>query len=204
MYARVASFQHGDTNRVDELIATIEARAEAGQDLPDAKRVLMLTDRAEGRMLGISFFETEQAIRAAEPVFERMAQEIPENLRGQRTSVAVYEAAIDDVAGGAAAARVSVLEGAPEGIDAGLALIRDQVIPAASDVTGWRGIIALVDRTSGRSLTITFWDSEESLVASDAWADKARSEAASTMAEKIVSVERYEVALDRVLAPTSA
>jgi heme-degrading monooxygenase HmoA len=203
MYARVASFEQSDASRLDELVATIRERAQAGQDLPDARRVLILTDRAAGRMLGISFFETEEAIREAEPVFERMGEEIPEELRGRRTSVAIYEAAIDDVAAGARAARISVLEGASDSIDEGIRLIQQQIVPAAADISGWRGIIGLVDRANGRSLTITFWDSEESLAASEAWADQARSEAAEAMAESITAVDRYEVALDRVLAPTT-
>lgn len=203
MYARVASFEQSDISRLDELIATIRERAQAGQDLPDARRVLILTDRAAGRMLGISFFETEEAIRQAEPAFERMGEEIPEELRGRRTSVATYEAAIDDVAAGAHAARVSVLEGASDSIDEGIRFIEQHIVPAAADITGWRGIIGLVDRANGRSLTITFWDSDESLAASEQWADQARSEAAAAIAESITAVDRYEVALDRVLAATT-
>jgi hypothetical protein len=200
MYARVASFEQSDTSRVDELIATIAERAEKGQDLPDAKRVLMLVDRSGGRMLGITFFESEEAIRQAEPVFERMGQEVPEELRGKRASVHVYETAIDDVAPGASAARVSMLEGSVDRIDEGLRFIQEKIVPAASDVTGWRGILALADRADGRTLTITFWDSAESLAASEAWADQARGEAAAAMDESITAVERYEVTLDRVPA----
>lgn len=203
MYARVASFEQSDTSRVDELLATVSARAAAGQDIPDALRVLMLIDRAAGHMLGITLFETEEAVREAEPAFERMAAEIPEDLRGRRTSVEVYEAAIDDTAAGAHAARVSVLEGASDSIDEGIGFIRQHIVPAASDISGWRGIIGLVDRANGRSLTITFWDSDESLVASETWADQARSEAAAAMAENVTAVNRYEVALDRVLVPTT-
>ena len=203
MYARVASFEQSDMSRVDELLATVSARAAAGQDMPDALRVLMLTDRTSGRMLGITFFETEEAIREAEPAFERMGEEIPEDLRGRRLSVEVYEAAIDDTAAGAHAARVSVLEGASDSIDEGIRFIQQHIVPAANDISGWRGIIGLVDRANGRSLTITLWDGDESLAASETWANQARSEAAAAMAESITAVNRYEVALDRVLAPTT-
>jgi hypothetical protein len=204
MYARVATFENSDTSRIDELIASITERAEAGQDLPDAKRVLMLTDRATGGMIGMTFFESEDAIRQAEPVFERMGEEVPEELRGKRTSIAIYEALIEDVAEGAHAARVSSLEGATDSIDEGIRFIEQQIVPAASDITGWRGVIALVDRANGRTLTITFWDSDESLAASEAWADQARGEAAAAIDETVKAVDRYEVALSKVLAPTSA
>ena len=41
----------------------------------------MLVDRAAGTSPRISIFEDEAAIRRAEPVFEKMGDEIPESLR---------------------------------------------------------------------------------------------------------------------------
>ncbi len=204
MYARVAAFENRDTSRVDETIATVQERVSSGRDLPDVKRAFMLVDRNAGTALGITFFETEEAIREAEPAFERMGDEIPEALRGRRTAVETYEVAVEEVADGAKAARVSSLEGSPAGIDEGIRFIKSQILPAAGDITGWRGILALVDRTSGRTKTITFWDSAESLEASEERANELRSEAAEAMNETITGVDRYEVALHKVLATTPA
>jgi hypothetical protein len=203
MYARVAAFENADMARFDDLIATIEERSRTGAEIPGAKRLLILADRAGGRSLGITFFETEEAIRQAEPVFERMGEEVPEELRGKRKGVEVFEVAIKDIADGARAARISTLEGAPEGIDEGIAYIKEQIVPAAGDISGWRGIIGLIDRASGKTKTITLWDSSESLAASEDRANELRSEAASALNEQIVGVDRYEVALDLVLAPAA-
>jgi len=200
MYARVAAFENRDMSLADELIGTVRERARSGQDLPDAKRLLMLIDREAGTALGITFFESEDAIRRAEAGFERMADEIPEEMRGRRTSVDVYEVAIEDVAEGAKAARLSSLAGPPEGIDEGIRFIKDQILPEANDLTGWRGIIALTDRTTGRTKTITFWDSEESLRATEDRANELRSQAAEALGESITGVVRYEVAVHEVLA----
>jgi hypothetical protein len=130
-----------------------------------------------------------------------MGEEIPEELRGRRTTVEIYEVAIDDIADGARAARVSSLEGSPEKIDEGLEYIRGQILPMLADVSGSRGVIALVDRASGRTKTITFWDGIESLQASEDRASELRSEAAAAMAETITGVDRYEVVLVESLAP---
>jgi hypothetical protein len=201
MYARVASFE-GDMSQVDDLVGTIRERMSSGASLPGATRFLMLLDRENGTSLGITLFESEEAIRVAEPTFERMAQEIPEVMRGRRTSLEIYEVAIDDVAGGARAARVSTLEGATERIDEGIRFVKEQIAPEASDLTGWRGIVALVDRADGRTKTITFWDSPESLRASEERADELRAQAAEAMDEAVVAVDRYEVALHE--APVTA
>jgi len=197
MYARVAAFE-GDMSQVDDLIGTVQERMRSGEELPGAKRFLMLLDREGGTSLGITFFENEEAIRAAEPTFERMGDEIPEDMRGRRTSVETYEVAIDDIADGARAARVSSLEGSQDGIDKGIAFIKEQIIPEAADLTGWRGVLTLADRQTGRAKTITFWDGPESLRASEARADELRASAAEVMGDRIADVSRYEVALHEV------
>lgn len=203
MYARVAAFENRDTSRVAEMVETVKERAGSGHDFPDAKRVLMLVDREAGTALGITFFESEEAIRQAEPTFDRMGEEIPEALRGKRTSLDVYEAVLEDVADGAQAARVSRLEGSADRIDEGISFIKEQILPSAGDIPGWKGVVALADRSNGRTITITFWDSEESLEASEVRANELRSQAAKAMDETVVGVERYEVALSKALAPAS-
>ena len=200
MYARVAAFENRDMSRIDELIEIVRERVRSGRELPEVRRLLMLVDRRGGTALGISFFDSEEAIARAEPEFERMGDEIPEEMRGRRTSVDVYEVAIEDVTEGAKAARLSSLAGPPEGIDEGIRFIKQQIIPEANDLTGWKGIIALTDRTTGRTKTITFWDSEESLRATEERANELRSQAAEALGESITGVVRYEVAVHEVLA----
>ena len=199
MHARIASFA-GDMGRIDDVVGKIRERMSAGEEIPGAKRFLMLIDREGGTSLGITFFDSEDAIRAAEPIFEKMAEEIPEELRGRRISVETYEVAIDDIADGARAARMSSLEGSVDGIDKGIAFITEQIIPEAADITGWRGILTLADRQTGKAKTITFWDGPESLRASEAKGDELRTQAADAMGDTIASVDRYEVALHEVPA----
>ena len=199
MHARIAAFE-GDVSRIDELTGMIRERMSAGEEIPGAKRFLRLIDREGGGSLGITFFDSEEAIRTAEPIFEKMGDEVPEELRGRRTSVETYEVAIDDIADGARAARVSSLEGSTDGIDKGIAFINETILPEAAEITGWRGILTLADRTSGKAKTITFWDSPESLRGSEAKADELRTQAADAMGDTISSVARYEVALHEVPA----
>jgi hypothetical protein len=204
MHARVAAFENPDMSLVDELITTVRERTSSRRDLPDAKSFLMLVDRERSKSLGITFFDSEDAIRRAEPTFERMGDEIPEEKRGRRTSVEVYEVVFSDVAEGAKAARLSSLEGPPERIDEGVRFIKEQILPQAGDMTGWRGIVTLADRKAGKTKTITFWDGPESLRASEERADRLRGQAAQAMGDTITGVDRYEVALHEVTAGTPA
>src|SRR5215204_940725 len=95
-------------------------------------------------------------------------------------------------------ARVSTLEGPPELMDEGLRQAREVVLPQGRLMDGFKGMIALGDRHSGKTLGITFWESEEAMRASEEAANRLREESAEAGGDTIVSVERYEVGLFEV------
>ncbi len=72
MYARVASFEGRDPGLTDELIQRV--RDQGPSSVPDAKGFLGLFDRERGTSLGITFFDSEDAVRNSEQAFEDMAQ----------------------------------------------------------------------------------------------------------------------------------
>jgi heme-degrading monooxygenase HmoA len=104
---------------------------------------------------------------------------------GERRFVAVY-------------ARISTLEGSPEHIDEGLRQVRENVLPQLKQHEGFEGMVALADRKTGKTLGITFWESEEALKASEEAADRLREDSAEAMSDTIAAVERYEVELFEV------
>ncbi len=95
-------------------------------------------------------------------------------------------------------ARVSRFEGSPDQIDESLRHAREVVLPQAKQDEGFKGLIALGDRHSGKTLGITFWESEEAMRASEEDANRMRSETAQASGETIAGVERYEVGLFEV------
>ena len=60
---------------------------------------------------------------------------------------------------------------------------------------GGKSAYLLLDRRSGKALTITLWESEEALRASEEAANKLRGDAAGSAGGTVQDVERYEVAL---------
>jgi heme-degrading monooxygenase HmoA len=95
-------------------------------------------------------------------------------------------------------ARVSTLEGPPELMDEGLRQAREVVLPQGRLMDGFKGMIALGDRHGGKTLGITFWESEEAMRASEEAANRLREESAEAGGDTIASVERYEVGLFEV------
>ena len=95
-------------------------------------------------------------------------------------------------------ARVSTLEGSPELIDDGLRYLREEILPTGKDDPGFKGLIALADCNSGKTLSITLWESEEDMRATEQDANQLRSAWSETSGQQIVSVESYEVGLFEV------
>jgi hypothetical protein len=95
MWARIASFEGGNT---EELQRRSEERMASGEaNLPQGmKRALVFADAGANRRLFISFFDSREAIAAAEERFEAMGDELPEEIRGRRTAVDVYEVVYDE------------------------------------------------------------------------------------------------------------
>ena len=203
MYARVASFEGRDASLTDDLIQ--RARDVGPSSVPDAKGFLGLFDRDRGTAVSITFFDSEEAIRNSEQAFEDMAQHFPSEMRGQRTSVEVYEVVISDgdVERGKAA-RVSTLEGSPAEIDDSVNRAQSETLPRVRELQGNAGAIALVDRNSGRVKLITLWESEDALRQSEEQANRLRDEPAHSGGQRIVSVERYDVAFAERLAEVRA
>jgi heme-degrading monooxygenase HmoA len=113
-------------------------------------------------------------------------KDIPPIVRvGERRLAAVY-------------ARISTLEGSPEHIDEGLRQVRENVLPQIQQQEGFKGMVALADRQTGKTLGITFWESEEALKASEEAADRLREGSAEAMSDTITDVERFEVGLFEV------
>jgi hypothetical protein len=94
VYARIASFEGGDAERLRQMS---EERMSSGtMDTPAGmKRVIMLEDKDSNKRKFIAFFDSRDQVAAAEERFESMGDEIPEDIRGRRTSVEVYEVTTD-------------------------------------------------------------------------------------------------------------
>jgi hypothetical protein len=87
MWARVGRFE-GDPADVDARIERLRALLDSG-DLPsglEGARLLMLVDRESGGMLGVTLFESEEAMRRGHEVMNAG----PGNA-GSRSSVDFYE-----------------------------------------------------------------------------------------------------------------
>jgi hypothetical protein len=81
MWARVASFESADIDRMRE-----EANRPPNSMPEGIRGAFGLADAEGKRQLFITLFDSREAIEAAEPMFEQMGDEVPEEVRGRRVS----------------------------------------------------------------------------------------------------------------------
>lgn len=93
-------------------------------------------------------------------------------------------------------ARMTTLQGSPDEVQPVIDSIGAEVLPGVKDLDGFDHILALVDRSAGRMIAITFWESEDAMRASEEAANRLRESASSGASEGIVGVDRFEVVFD--------
>lgn len=96
-------------------------------------------------------------------------------------------------------ARLITLQNTPEQYEAGLKLVRDDLLPWARESSGFRGAIGLIDYAGEKSLVLTLWADEEALLASADAAERLSSLAAEATGARRQPIESFEVSIFEVL-----
>jgi hypothetical protein len=94
MYARVATFE-SDPSRVDDAIEMVRTSVHSG-DTPEGlegARMLMLINRESGKGVGITLFDSEDAMRRGDEALNAMNPGASE----RRTSVEFFEVPVQTV-----------------------------------------------------------------------------------------------------------
>jgi quinol monooxygenase YgiN len=89
-------------------------------------------------------------------------------------------------------ARSTTIQAQPSSIDAGIAHMRDEVMPALQAMEGCVGLSLLVDRQSGRCIATTAWETEEAMRASAEQVRPIRDRAAEMLGGS-ANVEEWEI-----------
>ena len=94
MYARIATFESDPAN-VDDAIKMVRSEVESGNTPAglEGAKMLMLVNRQTGKGLGVTLFESEEAMRRGDAALNAMSPGTTE----RRTSVDFYEVPVQTV-----------------------------------------------------------------------------------------------------------
>ncbi|MBT2388341.1 hypothetical protein J7E87_02680 [Streptomyces sp. ISL-1] len=90
-------------------------------------------------------------------------------------------------------ARLSTYQGSPVPAEGDLTANWEAILERVQDVPGFRGVYYLVDRASGKATSLTLWEDQQTMQASEDRTARLREEVARREGQRVVSVERFEV-----------
>jgi hypothetical protein len=92
MYARIATFESDPAN-VDQAINMVRGEVESGETPEglEGAKMMMLINRETGKGLGVTLFESEDAMRRGDEALNAMSPGASE----RRTSVEFYEVPVE-------------------------------------------------------------------------------------------------------------
>jgi len=195
MFVRTV-YATGDPAKVDTAIRALNAR---GRDLleerPGYRGSGIFVDRELGKLLAVSWWETEEARRNSDEVMRERRASLLEPFAAT-TAVDNYEAVVfhsvrrPEAGGGL---RISRLEFDPADADLLVDTFRASVVPRLETLHGLARTSLLVDRERGRAIVGALFVDRESLAASRGAQASARHEGAAKAHVTVVGLEEFEV-----------
>ena len=166
---------------------------------------ILLVDRKSGTAIGITLWETTQALNASEQLGISSRTQGAAATGGSIVDVDRYEQVLVDrpqppKAG--AFVRLNTVAGAPDRIDSVIKFMQKQALPLIQAQKGYRATIMNVNRLTGRSTVSTVWDTMADLEASELKVSGLRRDAADAAGASDVKVEIFETAFAEIKQPS--
>ena len=91
-------------------------------------------------------------------------------------------------------ARKTAFKTSADNVDTAAKVFSDEVLPLARNIPGFKGALALAERSTGDLVSYTLWETEDSMSASEEQANQIRGDALQKIgAQGPPDVQRYEI-----------
>jgi hypothetical protein len=205
MYGRMTRLQTSP-DAVDKGIAFFKENvAPKALAAPGNAGAILLVDRKTGTAIGITMWETTQALNANEQLGIASRTGSVAAVGGTVVDVDRYEQVLVDRAQPPKVgtfSRLNTVAGAPEKLDDVIKFMQTQVLPVLKAQKGYRATVMNVNRVTGRSTVSTIWDTLADLEASESKVSALRRSAAEAAGASDVKVEIFESAFSEIKQPT--
>ena len=207
MFVRATRIQNS-SDRVDDGLADYEQAAAQMRGMPGNAGAILMADRASGVGMSVTFWETEDALRASEQPTDGLRAQLAQSTGATVIDVDRFELVLNE---GVAPPRAHTfvrgndLKGSPDRVDATLQFVRERVVPLLKQQKGFVAVVMGANRQSGRMFVNSIWATAEDREASDAAVRESRREGAQAAGADQAETQLYEVlfAEVRLGAPVS-
>jgi heme-degrading monooxygenase HmoA/predicted ester cyclase len=191
----------GDPARLDEAARYLEGTARPHVEAQHGNRGMAFLTNAElGTCVIASYWETDEMMTASEQAIQVSRKEMTEMIGGT-VAVEHYEVPVfvrrsrPQRGAGVRLTRIEVPLG---GVDAAIEEFRNTAVPAMMDMAGLCSAQLTVNRTTGRALVVTAWETIDALNASRAGAARLRASQMALTHGQVRSVEEYTLRFSSV------
>jgi len=186
----------GDPTKIDTVIRALNSEGrDLLEDRPGYRGADVFVDRELGKLLTVSWWETEEARRNSDEVMRERRAGLMEPFAGtlavDNYEAVVFHAVRHPRAGGGL--RVSRLEFDPADADLLADTFRATVLPRLETLRGLARTALFVNRERGRGMVGTLFADRESLAASRAGQAAARHEGSAKAHVTVTGLEEFEV-----------
>jgi quinol monooxygenase YgiN len=207
MYARSTTVQ-GDPGTLDEAISYVgEKEFPAITGIPGCVGLSMLADRENGRCIVSSAWADEDALKASAEMVRPMQDRLMQMVRADDALIQKWDIAVlhrDQPSGRGARASVTWARIAPNHVDHLLEEYRATMLPRLRELPGFCSLSMVADRKEGRTVSVTSFESRDTLEMTRKQARSMREEFAQAMGARIVDVAEMDVAVAHLHVPDNA
>ena len=166
MYARSTTV-NGDPKTLDEAIAFVGKKEfPAITGIPGCVGLSMLADRDTGRCIVSSAWADEETLKASAEMVRPMQDRLMQMLRAEDSLIQNWDVAVlhrERPSGDAARAAVTWARTPLDKVDVMLDAYRASLLPRMRELPGFCSLSMVVDRTQGRTASVTSFESPEAL-----------------------------------------
>lgn len=202
MYARATTFQARPGSIDDGIAFCRDEVLPLIRDIDGCIGLSMMVDRKTGRCIATSAWETHEAMRASNEKLTAIRDRAGEIL-GADPEVEEWEIGglhRDHRTADGACTRVSWMDGEPGQSDRMVEVFRG-VMATLESWDGFCSASLMVNRSTGRAVITTTWDSVAALEQTRPMADQTRAKAADDSGTRISEVEEFELAVAHLRVP---
>jgi quinol monooxygenase YgiN len=129
---------------------------------------LLLVDLVKGKAFDIDLYESQAHLQAVHQQGHYQGEQAQyEHLISEPPVQEVYEVAVHEIEMGSTLTHAAVhfAQLPPDKLDEGITIFRDSVVPELRQFKGFKGALLLVNRQTGKSMTIGVYDTEDEVKA---------------------------------------
>ncbi|HEX2283535.1 MAG TPA: hypothetical protein VHI10_01710 [Mycobacterium sp.] len=207
MYARTTTIQ-AQTSSIDDGIAHVRDEImPAVQEIDGCVGMSLLVDRESGRCIATTAWETEDAMRASAEKASQLRDRANQRFGGSVENVEEWEIALlhrDHRSREGACVRSVWIQGDPGQADRNIDFFKTSVLPSLEELEGFCSTSLLIDRSSGRAVASTTFDSREAMERNRDQAKSLRDQRTREMGVEVRDVGEFELAIAHLRVPEMA